>query len=132
AGNGGPGYEPDPTEGELATSVHVFPASIVFDVAGNLLIAEGNRVRRVDSSGTILTIAGGGSNFADGLPPTFVFLQSISGIAVDLAGNLYIVENEKSRVRIVTQGGTGSPILTGISTTSALQGTTISATLTGF
>src|ERR1700681_2403706 len=61
---------------------------------GNVYIADtGNlRVRRVDTSGVITTVAGGGNaspNEVDGGPPTGVNVGALD-VAVDSSGNLYI------------------------------------------
>jgi len=61
AGNGTSGFSGD---GGPATSAQLFEArSVAVDAAGNVYIADtGNlRVRRVDTSGIITTVAGGGS-----------------------------------------------------------------------
>lgn len=59
AGTGHQGFSGD---GGLATKADMNPAGIAADSQGNLYIAdpENNRIRRVDSSGVIRTIAGNG------------------------------------------------------------------------
>jgi hypothetical protein len=62
---------------------------------GDLYIADGNRIRRVDHATQIIdTIAGTGTNgdTGDGGPATAAELQGVSGVAVDPAGNVYIGE----------------------------------------
>jgi sugar lactone lactonase YvrE len=85
------------------------PAGVTYDTAGNLYIAEitGNRIRRVDASGIITTVAGTGKRgfSGDGGPATSAELDGPGTIGFDLAGNLYIVEIIGNRVRKVdTQG----------------------------
>ncbi|HEY2384676.1 MAG TPA: hypothetical protein VGK48_26165, partial [Terriglobia bacterium] len=132
AGNGGPGF--DMTEGSPAASVQVYPWVIAFDAAGDLLIGDNNRVRLVDSTGAIFTIAGGGSGTGDGSPATFVSLQAVRGLAVDATGTIFAADTYDNRVRTVSAAGTGTgaPVLTSISTSSGIQGTTVTATLNGF
>ncbi len=98
-GNGGPA-----TEASLNAPVAVFA-----DGSDNLYIAESSKIRKVDSSGTISTIAGGGSfgNIGDGGPAIRAFLNP-SGIYVDDSGNLYIADNQ--RVRKVDASGTISTV----------------------
>ena len=90
AGNGTSGFSGD---GGPATSASLFePQGIAVDAAGNVYIADyGNRrVRRVDPSGIITTVAGGGTaNPVDGGPPTGVLVIP-EDVAVDSSGNLYI------------------------------------------
>lgn len=71
-------------------------AGLATDSAGNLYIADSNnyRVRKVDTSGTITTVAGNGQiglgSQGNGNPATSVALCFPSSVAVDHAGNLYI------------------------------------------
>ena len=78
------------------------------DGSGNLYIAGGHRVRKVDSTGTITTVAGTGESGhtldGDGGPATEALLYLVEGLAVDGAGNLYISNNHW--VRKVDSAGT--------------------------
>ena len=99
-GDGGPA-----SEGRLA-----FPAGVATDGAGNLYIADSDnqRIRKVDSTGTITTIAGsGGTGFrGDGGPAVEAQLNYPVGMAVDGAGNLYIADSDNHRIRKVDSSGT--------------------------
>ena len=94
------------------------------DGAGNLYIADrGNhRIRRVDATGTIITLAGTGERgySGDGGPAVQAQLFSPRGVAVDRAGNLYIADNVNHRVRrvdangiITTNAGSGGVVFNG-------------------
>ena len=65
------------------------------------------RVRRVDPTGTISTVAGNGTTGfgGDGGPATAASLNSPLFVAVDSAGRLYIADSENSRVRRVNGNG---------------------------
>ena len=118
AGDGGAGYSGD---GGPATSAQLnSPWGVAVDAAGNLYIADtdNNRVRKVAANGTISTVAGIGTfgYSGDGGPATNAQLSWPRGVAVDAAGNLYIVDHENNRIRKVAAA-------TGIITTVAGNGT---------
>ena len=103
AGTGTQGFSGD---GGPASSAQLNqPSEVVLDAAGNLLIAdEGNhRIRKVTPDGIIGTVAGGGGGGDDGGPATAAYLTYPSGIALDAAGNLFIVDY--LRIRKVTPAG---------------------------
>ena len=116
AGDGGP-----------ATSAQLDPTGVAVDGQGNVYIADGDRVRRVDPHGTITTVAGGGKGgLGDGGPATSARLVVPEGVAVDGKGNLYIADVGHSRVRKVSPDGTirtvaggGSLLVDGVRATSA-------------
>jgi hypothetical protein len=71
------------------------------DSAGNLYITDNNRVRKV-SGGVITTVAGGGASLGDNGPATSARFSGPFGLVVDSVGNVYIADNENSRVRALT------------------------------
>jgi sugar lactone lactonase YvrE len=97
SGDGGPA-----TKAELSG-----PTGVAVDGQGNVYIADtrNQRVRKVNSSGTITTFAGGGPgiNGPSGRA-TDAFLNNPTGVAVDGQGNVYIADSY--RVYQVTPGGT--------------------------
>ena len=113
AGNGASGFSGD---GGAATSAQLFPGQgIAVDGSGNLYIADlyNNRVRKVDPSGIITTVAGSGTANAigqggysgDGGPATSAMLNLPKAVAVDAAGNLYIADTSNYRIRRVDKNG---------------------------
>jgi len=117
AGNGTAGFSGD---GGQATSAQLnHPTGIALDASGNIYIADyrNYRVRKIDSgTGIITTIAGSGKfgHSGDGGQATLAEL-SVTGIALDAFGNIYIADYLNSRVRevnvstgiIATIAGTG-------------------------
>jgi uncharacterized protein (TIGR03437 family) len=109
AGNGTHGFSGD--SGPAAAAAMSSPTAVAVDAAGNLYIADGNnnRIRKVDLSGTITTIAGsgaiGGSGYAgDGEPATLAQLQHPNGLAVDSTGRLFINDGNGT-IRVVDTAG---------------------------
>ncbi len=103
AGNGTSSYGGD---GLAAVSCGlVEPRGIALDAGGNLYIACGdNRIVMVNSLGKTVTVAGTGTGgyTTDGVPATTSELNRPIRVAFDHAGNMYIVDEENDRVRIVT------------------------------
>jgi sugar lactone lactonase YvrE len=96
SGDGGPA-----TSAQIAT-----PYGIAVDGAGNLYVVDRNnfRIRRIDTTGTITTVAGTTFGFGgDGGPATSAKLSTPSGVAVDHLGNVYITD--ANRVRVVDANG---------------------------
>ena len=85
-------------DGAAATSAELnSPKGLVLDASGNLYIVDsGNyRIRKVNANtGNISTIAGTGasSSSGDGGLATAAGLISLEGIAIDNAGNIYIIQ----------------------------------------
>ena len=105
-------------DGGPATSAFLnHPAGVAVDGSGNLYIADSghSRIRKVPSSGTITTIAGGGTQGrGDGGPAVNAELSlagfgggydDSSGVAVDGAGSVYISDTGCNCVRKVSPDG---------------------------
>jgi hypothetical protein len=108
AGDGGP-----------ATSASLcYPSGVAVDGMGNLFISENaaGLIRRVDTTGTITTIAGGSTILGDGGPATSAQLQFPYDVAVGLSGTLLIADKGNFRVRLLTP--IGATLVTGVSITS--------------
>jgi uncharacterized protein (TIGR03437 family) len=106
AGNGTDGFTAD---GTVATqSALNSPGSVALDSQGRLYISDGgnNRVRMIQSNGTIMTVAGTTSAGlpVDGVPATSGYLYSPSGITFDSSGNLYIADTLNGVIRKVSNG----------------------------
>ena len=116
AGNGNRGYTGD---GAAATGAELwFPAGLAFDSSGNLYISDyGNAtVRKVDSKGTISTVAGTGSfGFGgDGASASKATLAYPYAITFDSSGNLLIADVGNTNIRKVDSSGNISTLISGI------------------
>ena len=105
AGTGVAGFAGD--GGPAVSARFNYVGSISFDGAGNAYLTDETpnaRVRRVDPSGIINTVAGNGTQAfcGDGGPPLAACLFHPEDTAIDSLGNLYIADYENYRVRKVT------------------------------
>jgi len=107
AGNGTSAFSGD--NGAAAKASLSEPFGVAVDAVGNLYIADtsNHRIRKVDTSGMITTVAGNGTEgfSGDGGPATSATLNTPIGVAVDTAGNLYIADAFNNRVRKVNAKG---------------------------
>ena len=88
------------------------PWGVALDNTGNLYVSSGTyepSVRKIDTSGTITTVAGNGTacssataTCGDGGSATSANLNNVVGIAVDSQGNIYIADQADHRIRKVT------------------------------
>jgi uncharacterized protein (TIGR03437 family) len=92
--------------GRAADACFDTPMDVKADPLGNIYVADsGNhRVRRIDASGTITTIAGTGipSRGPDGVSATSSALNYPCALALDDSNNLYIVDWQNYLIRKVT------------------------------
>ena len=85
------------------------PSDVAFDAAGNMYITDylNNRIRKVDASGTITTIAGTGTSGAtgDGGPATAAKLFHPQSLIIDASGKLFFCDEGNDRVRMINTSG---------------------------
>jgi len=124
AGAGQQGFSGD--GGPASAAEFAWPAQILFDANGDLLVADylNGRVRRIGTDGVVTTIAGSGATppstpvgwaplpapttLAQEPPPmpaSSAFLLLPSGIAVDSGGTVYVLEGPERRIRRITPDG---------------------------
>jgi internalin A len=102
AGNGTQGYSGNSVQAINAT-LNGYIFGMVFDTIGNLYISDigNNVIRRIDTSGIIITIAGTGvqSYSGDNGQAINATFNGISGLTFDSNGNLYIADALNSVIR---------------------------------
>ena len=110
AGTGARAFSRD--GGPAATSPLVRPVALAIGRGGEIYIAEGNRVRKVQTDGRITTVAGTGDpgSGGDGGLAVQSKLNTPQGLAVDSVGRVYIADTLSNRIRRVDPDGTISTV----------------------
>ena len=107
AGNGIDTFSGDGGPATLASLS--YPQGVTIGNAGDIFIADwGNgRIRRIDSSGIISTVAGTDASgiWGDGVPATSAIISGPAAVAFDQVGNMYIAEGDEYVVRKVNTSG---------------------------
>lgn len=141
AGNGGFGASGD--GGPALSASFRRPVSLLVDKLHNVYVldADGQRIRRIDSTGAISTFAGsGGAGFSgDGGPAINASISEPTqnqpsqptslGLVQDPSGNIYVADNGNGRIRkigldgiITTFAGGGDSSADGVRATAASLG----------
>ena len=100
AGSGVDGFG----EGKGTNAMFSNPIGIAMDQNGNLIIADAgnNRIRKIDPSGQVTTLAGDGTaGFKDGAASSAQFNLPY-GLTIDDQGRIYIADMNNNRIRMIT------------------------------
>jgi sugar lactone lactonase YvrE len=140
AGTGARSYGGD--GGPALSAIFNLPASVLYDPAGNLLVADqaNQRIRRIDTTMTVTTIAGSGvKGFSgDGGPaleakfslPVGQAGHPAAHITRGPAGDLYLADTENNRIRRIDPNGTVSTVAgTGVAGADNVEGSAANAQL---
>ena len=98
-------------DGGPATSASLGnPSCLAVDISSNnvyICDTSYNRIRMVNSTGIITTIAGVGTSggSGDGGAATAAQLNSPRGVAIDIHGNVYIADTNSQKIRLVSSAG---------------------------
>lgn len=107
AGQGYSGFAGD--GGPAARATLISPGGTALDSLGNLYFTEGrgDRIRKIDTTGIISTVAGTGvGGFSgDGGYAINAQLSNPQSLAIDAVGNLYIVDVGNNRIRKMDTAG---------------------------
>jgi len=112
-----------------------FPSDLSMDAQGRLLIVDSfsPRIRRLDPSGNVTTVAGGGTNRADGIAATSAQLSGVYGLSAGAEGSFYYSETgPQNRVRRVDAAGIVTTIAGGSTANGGNAGDGGPATLATF
>jgi uncharacterized protein (TIGR03437 family) len=117
AGNGTAGFSGD--NGPSAAAQVNNPSGVTLDSIGNVYIADRNngRIRKINTSGIITTIAGNGRDgySGDGGIATSAQLNFPDSVTLDSSRNLYVADNNNHAIRflqpqaaLISNGGVGN------------------------
>jgi hypothetical protein len=86
--------------------------AITIDSSDNLYVASNRTVRKITPQAVVTTLAGtpGVDGVADGVGAAASFM-TLSGIAVDASGNLYVSDSTAGTIRKITPNGTVSTVV---------------------
>ncbi len=123
AGNAIAGFTGD---GIPATSSALWsPTSLAIDGSNNIYIADFDnyRIRKVNVSGIITTVAGTGVSglIGDMIPATSAELDGPEGVALDRCGNLFIADAYANKIRKVTFDTSCTFATLGLTTKKAIK-----------
>lgn len=109
AGTGSYSGPPFSGMGGPATAANFYPSfGLCTDASGNVYSGTNNaRIIKIDASGIITSIAGGGTPgySGDGGPATAASIQDCMGLQMDSAGNFYFADNSNNRIRKISTSG---------------------------
>ena len=123
AGSGAPRTGVGDGSPALAASL-ANPTGVSLDSAGNIYIADQNnsRIRVVDATtGIITTLTGASQSRGDSGPASLATFSNPRGVAVDLAGNVYVTDTNNQKVRKIS-AGTNQIVTTYVGTGNAGNG----------
>ena len=128
AGTGAKGL----SNGNADTALFNSPQGVAVDAAGNVYVADlgNNAIRKISKAGTVITLAGNGNQgAADGLDTSATFNQP-TGVAVDVAGNVYVADYGNNLIRKITPAG-NTTTLAGSGLAGSANGTGTAASFNG-
>ncbi len=88
------------------------PRAVAVDASGTVYVADEARVRCISPSGMVVTIAGGEPGCVDG-PAEAARFDTLSGLALDRVGNLYLADAGNRRLRKLSRDGQVSTLPVG-------------------
>jgi YVTN family beta-propeller protein len=95
------------TDGNPNAATFNGPQALAVDTSGNVYVADtgNNIIRKITSVGVVSTFAGSGLVGDNDTPDGTPSFHSPQGVAVDAAGNVYVVDTQNYSVRMITPTG---------------------------
>ena len=108
AGNGSVGN----ANGNGASASFHSPFGIAVDAAGNIYVADAgnNMIRKITPDGTVSTFAGSGAKGAGNATGAQATFNTPAGLAVDVAGNVYVSDENNNLIRKISPVGVVSTL----------------------
>ena len=95
------------TDGQGSAATFNKPTGLAIDSTGNIYVSEfeGNKIRLIDSSGNVNTLAGKGvEGSSDGIGTSSSF-KNPSGVVLDTVGNIYVTDSGNNKIRKIVIPG---------------------------
>ncbi len=100
------------TDGNGSAAAFRSPTGVAVDTSGNLYVADSanHSIRKITPAGNVTTLAGSSaSGTTDGVGAMATFATPM-GVTIGRDGNLFVVDNASSQVRMVTPSGVVSTL----------------------
>ena len=99
-------------DGPSGTAQFTYPNGIVADKSGNVYVTDAlsNKIRKIDPSGNVSTLAGDGSAGKTDGPGLSASFNRPWGITIDPQGNIFVADNGNNSIRKITPAGDVSTV----------------------
>jgi hypothetical protein len=118
-------------DGTAALSCNIDPLDVFVSASGQVYFVDRGRIRTIDSSGNVVTLAGQSFFFGDGGSALSARFNIINNIDQTASGDIIVLDNQEARFRQFAIGGTistiagdgtvGTPNTTSLATTQPLD-----------
>jgi sugar lactone lactonase YvrE len=83
------------------------PSGVAIDGSGNIFVADSknNLIRKINPAGGVSTLAGSGSSGSTNGMGTAASFNNPTGVAVDMAGNVYVADHGNNLIRKISPVG---------------------------
>jgi streptogramin lyase len=99
-------------DGPAAQSLFNYPWGVAVDSSDNLYVSDHNnhRIRKIDSTGNVTTLAGSGSTGSQDGPAAQAMFDYPIGVAIDTSGNVYVGDYGNQLIRKIDTTGIVSTV----------------------